>query len=148
MFNHPTDFHILPLSANEDMTITKTVSAVARGYVIYDDEGVATMPSDFARFEFYMIKDDQNPTFKITIENTGTKKKGDKQAEHEKIGNINILWASKSGVDKITKATITANGATTTVDVKVDDKSNTLTIPLTTDKVSYLLWDVTQIDLA
>lgn len=55
------------------MTLSKPVSAVARGYLIFDD-GVSLIDTDknpYAKFEFYMIKGADGKTFSITINNVG-----------------------------------------------------------------------------
>jgi len=38
------------------------VDAVARGYLIFDD-GVSALPNPYAKFEFYMIKNEDGKTF-------------------------------------------------------------------------------------
>lgn len=59
----------------------------------------------------------------MTFTNTGKLTKGQNPEEHEKLGSINILWASNSGMTAITKATIkTAAGSTDILVEKVDTK--------------------------
>ena len=108
----PTDLYILPVSDNVPMTLSTTVNAVARGYLYFDD-GISVIDQDddkvnpFAKFEFYMIKGATANTFSITINNAGKLKKSANPKAHERLGSINILWASKSGVNSIKTATIT-----------------------------------------
>lgn len=148
----PTDLYILPVSDNVPMTLSKTENAVARGYM-YLDDGVSVIDDEktnpYAKFEFYMIKGKDANTFSITISNVGKLTKSDKPKEHEKLGSINILWASKSGVSNIKTATIaTAAGPQTPINVVIDAKSETLKIPISDEKSSVLLWDIVKIDLA
>ena len=117
------------------------VQAVAYGFIYFDD-GV-TLKQDQAKFEIYMIKDAAG-TFTITVNNVGKKIVGDGKI-HENIGNINILWASKSGVSTITKATLTPNtGGLTVISTTIDPKTETLTIPVT--NVSF--WNIKTIVLS
>lgn len=148
----PTDLYILPVSDNVPMTLSKSVDAVARGYLYFDD-GISVIDDDkvnpYAKFEFYMIKGTTANTFSITINNVGKLTKSNEPKEHEKLGSINILWASKSGVSNIKTATITtAAGAQPPINVVIDAKSETLKIPISDDKTSVLLWDIVKIDLA
>jgi len=49
------------------MTLSKTVNAVARGYLIFDD-GVSMINTDanpFAKFEFFMVTSADKKTFSI-----------------------------------------------------------------------------------
>lgn len=107
----PTDLYILPVQNNVDMTLSKTVSAVARGYLFFDD-GISVIDQQdktnpYAKFEFYMIKGQDGKTFSITINNVGLLKKSATPKAHERLGQIKILWSSKSGVSNIKTATIT-----------------------------------------
>jgi hypothetical protein len=138
-----TDLYVLPVTDNTPMTLSATVNAVARGYLIFDD-GVSPLPNPHANFEFYMVKNADGKTFQLTFANTGDMTKPATSAAHENLGNINILWAPKSGVSAITKATITTTaGAQAPVTIAVDPKTQTLTIP-----VNALFWDLVKIDLA
>lgn len=148
----PTDLYILPVSDEIPMTLSTTVNALARGY-LYIDDGVSVIDDEktnpYAKFEFYMKKGTAANTFSITVTNVGKLTKSDKPKEDEKLGNINILWASKSGVSNIKTATITTStGTLPAINVVIDPKSETLTIPVTTDKASTYLWDIVKIDLA
>jgi hypothetical protein len=58
------------------MTLSQTVSAVARGYLVFDD-GVSALPADYAKFEFYLIKNQDGKSFQFTVNNVGKLKKGD-----------------------------------------------------------------------
>lgn len=87
------------------MTLSKTVSAVARGFVIFDD-GVSPLPNPHAKFEFYMVKNDDDNTFTLTFDNVGDLTKSKEPKQHENLGDIHIMWASKSGLDNVTKVTI------------------------------------------
>ncbi len=133
------------------MTLTTTVNAVARGFMIID-EGVMPINTDenpFAKFEFYMIKSGDGKTFSITIKNVGKLVKSATPKEHENLGDIYILWASKSGVNAIKTATITTSaGVKTVVNVVIDATSETLRIPVSSSGTKYLLWDIVTIDLA
>lgn len=87
------------------MTLSKTVPAVARGFVIFDD-GVAALPNPYAKFEFYMVKSASDSLFTITFNKVGDLTKGNDPKQHENLGDIHIMWASKSGLDKIKEAKI------------------------------------------
>jgi len=73
--------------------------------------------------------------------------KGDTPKKHENLGNIYIMWASKSGISDIKTAMITHAGGQTQVDVTIDATTETVMIPISNDKDSYLFWDITKIDL-
>jgi len=56
------------------MTLSTTVSAVARGYMFFDD-GTSVIDDDtknpYAKFEFFMVKSADAKTFSITFANVG-----------------------------------------------------------------------------
>jgi hypothetical protein len=62
---HFTDIYALPLSDNTPMTLSTTVNAVARGYLIFDDgiSQITDSNNPFAKFEFFMIASADKKTF-------------------------------------------------------------------------------------
>lgn len=149
----PTDLYILPLSDNVPMTLTTTVNAVARGTLFFDD-GISVINDDtknpYAKFEFFMTKNAAGSPFTITITNQGKLTKPATPNADQRLGTINILWGSKSGVSAIKTATITLaqGGAQTPINVVYDAKTETLSIPVSTDDKTFtLLWDIVKIDL-
>ena len=149
---HFTDFYALPLSDNTPMTLSKTVNAVARGYLIFDD-GVSMINTDanpYAKFEFFMVASADKKTFSIQVANVGKLQKSATPKDHEYLGDVYVLWADKSGVAAIKTATITLNDGSksSAVNVVLDPTSNTLRIPISNASTKYLLYDIKQIDLA
>lgn len=82
--------------------------------------------------------------------NVGKLKKPDTPNNDQKLGTINILWGSKSGVSAIKTATITTSDGKqqTPINVAYDAKTETLSIPVSTDDKTFTyLWDIVKIDL-
>jgi hypothetical protein len=149
----PTDLYILPVTTPVDMTLSTTTNAVARGDLYFDD-GISVINDEkanpFARFEFFMTKSDDGKTFTITVKNVGKLTKPTTPNKDQRLGNINVLWASKSGVSGIKTVTLyTADGKTQDVKFTIGATSETLTIPISTDDTTFtLLWDITKIVLS
>lgn len=142
-----TDLWILPLSDNQPMTLSATVNAVARGYVIFDD-GVAALPTPYAKFELYLIKNADGKTYQMTVKNVGTLTKGDKPNADENLGNIYLMWVSKTANTGIKTAKITTSGGqTATVNISIDAKKDIATIPISDGKTNFMFWDITTIDI-
>jgi hypothetical protein len=132
---YPTDLWILPLSDNQPMPLSKPTNGVARGYLVFDD-GVSALPAPYAKFEFYLIKNQDGKSFQFTVTNVGTLQKGDAPKPHENLGNIYLMWATKTGTVGIKSAKITTNtGATATIALQpVDPKTDILVIPVSDSK--------------
>jgi hypothetical protein len=130
------------------MTLSTTVNAVARGFVIFDD-GVAALPAPYAKFEFFLFQNDDKVSYKMTINNAGTMTtKPAVSMTHENLGTVNLMWASKTGLSQITTATVTIkDGSTVPISVKVDPTTDILAIPISSQTKQILFWDISSIDL-
>lgn len=129
---HYTDYYMLPLANNAQMG---QENAIASGSIIFDEGTDLLTNGNYTKVQMYMLKDAAANTFqmKLTVDVANYTASPDTRKDIV-IGDLKIMWASKSGLDKMTKATVSyTQGADQQATVSLNTTTDILTVTMPND---------------